>query len=122
MYVLWQRILFNNINLITLKQKCPASLGTTFKTMEWIWKTHLPFDTKDGQWLKSLAWHRQKVGDDGMLYIDGYDPAQLIQNGQKVMSENGATIFELTEIIERKDHPGKPAGNNAYFKARGVKI
>jgi hypothetical protein len=90
--------------------------------MEWTWKTHLPFDTKDGQWLKNLAWHRQKKDDKGFLFVDGYDPDNIIDLGQKIMDENASAVYQVVKVVERKDHPGKPAGNNAYFMVKCERI
>lgn len=90
--------------------------------MEWIWKTHLPFDSKDGKILKSLAWHRQKKDENDCLYVDGYDPESMIDVGQKIMDETAVGLYQVVTVLERKDHPGKPAGNNAYFKVKCERI
>lgn len=90
--------------------------------MEWIWKTHVPFDSKDGKILRSLAWHRQKTDENDFLYVDGYDPDGIIDVGQKIMNEIASKIYKVVTIIERRDHPGKPAGNNAYFKVKCERV
>lgn len=115
-------LLFNQ--LIKINQKCPASLGTAlkFKIMEWSWNTMLPFVAKDGRVLKNLSWHRQKVNEEGDLFLDGCDPEELIDVGREVIDQEGVTKYQVVSVIERRDHKGLPKGNNAYFKVRCERV
>ena len=82
----------------------------------------MPFDSKDGKLLTNLAWHRQKTDEKGFLFVDGYDPENIIDVGQKIMDQNAEGIYQVVKVVERKDHPGKPVGNNAYFMVKCERV
>ena len=85
-----------------------------------------PMQIRDGKWSQIPMWHRKAV-KNGELFVTGYDPEGLIDVGYEITDDAGydadkkqyiGAVYTVTEVLERRDHKGKPAGNNAFYKVR----
>lgn len=84
-----------------------------------------PMQIRDGKMYETPMWHKKAI-QNNFLYVSGCDPEQMIGLGYVMtndagLNEKGQYLgqnYKVVEILERRDHRGMPAGNNAFFKVK----
>ena len=84
-----------------------------------------PTQVRDGKRYETPMWHKKAL-HNGFLYVSGCDPEQLIDLGYVMTNDAGldeagryvGRDYKVVEVLERRDHRGMPAGNNAFFKVK----